>query len=156
MKVQTPLARQVSDARPSRLRSRVTNGRTLFVEGDGRGPWARRLRDLCEAHAADLGGAECLSEAQRSLIRRCATIEVQLEQMEGQLCDGKACDLSNMQQPRGIYDGSLRRSGLSASHEMSRQRLSNTWLRRNDKPMSLIQRTPNEPPEPSWLAAYHK
>ena len=94
MKVQTPLARQVSDARPSRLRSRVTNGRTLFVEGDGRGPWARRLRDLCEAHAADLGGAECLSEAQRSLIRRCATIEVQLEQMEGQLCDGKTCDLS--------------------------------------------------------------
>src|SRR5262249_26946007 len=29
-----------------RLRSRVTNGRTLFVEADGRGPWGRRFRDV--------------------------------------------------------------------------------------------------------------
>lgn len=26
-------------------RSRVTNGRAMFVSGDGRGPWARRRRD---------------------------------------------------------------------------------------------------------------
>jgi hypothetical protein len=83
-----------SEWRSPRLRSRVTNGRTLFVEGDGRGPWARRWRDLFEAHATDLGGADALSEAQRSLIRRCATIEAQLEQIEGRLAQGKSSDLS--------------------------------------------------------------
>lgn len=36
---------------PPAQRSRVTNGRAMFVEGDGRGPWARRRRDL-EADAS--------------------------------------------------------------------------------------------------------
>jgi hypothetical protein len=94
VKMQTRLVHQVTGARSSRARSRVTNGRTLFVEGDGRGPWARRWRDLCEAHIADLGGAASLSEAQRSLIRRCATIEVELERIEGRLSGGESCDLS--------------------------------------------------------------
>jgi hypothetical protein len=94
MKWHSHAANQVSDGRSPRLRSRVTNGRTLFIEGDARGPWARRWRDLFEAHAADLGGADSLSEAQRSLIRRCATIEVQLEQIEAQLAQGRSSDLS--------------------------------------------------------------
>jgi hypothetical protein len=81
--------RQVSGARSPRVRSRVTNGRMLFLEGNGRTPWTRRWRDLFEAHSADLGGADCLSEAQRSLIRRCTTIEVQLEQIEGQFVEGQ-------------------------------------------------------------------
>ncbi len=93
MKSHRPEANQLLDGRLPRLRSRVTNGRTLFVEGDARGPWARRWRDLFEAHAADLGGANSLSEAQRSLIRRCATIEVQLEQIEGRLAQGGSSDL---------------------------------------------------------------
>ena len=60
------------------MRSRVTSGRQLFVEGDGRGAWARRFRDLIAAHSGDLGGADFLSEAQRSLIRRAACLEVSL------------------------------------------------------------------------------
>ena len=71
-----------------RQRSRVTNGSALFVEGDGRTPWSRRFRDLCTLHSDDLGGADLLTEAQASLVRRVATIEVQLEQMEGDMSEG--------------------------------------------------------------------
>jgi hypothetical protein len=80
--------------RPKRQRSRVTNGKRTFVEGDGRSPWARRWRDLIELHVADLGGVAALSEAQRSLVKRAATIEIELEQIEGRLSEGKPADLS--------------------------------------------------------------
>jgi len=47
-------------------RSRVTNGKTLFVEADNRGPWARRFRDVLAEITSDLGGADVLSEARPS------------------------------------------------------------------------------------------
>ena len=75
-------------------RSKVTNGSALFAEGgDGRSAWARRFRDLCRAHAADLGGADIISEAQASLIRRVSTLEVELEQMETTMASGGEIDL---------------------------------------------------------------
>ena len=61
------------DTPSSRLRSRVTNGKTPFVEADGRGPWARRWRDILAEIISDLGGHEGgLSEGQKQLARRCA------------------------------------------------------------------------------------
>jgi hypothetical protein len=48
----------------------------------GRTPWARRLRDLIEAHISDLGGASNVSASERSLVRRASTVEVELERME--------------------------------------------------------------------------
>ena len=68
----------------------MTNGKQMFVDGDGRSPWARRWKDLCELHARDISpnGAIHLSEAQRSLIRRTATIEIELEAVEGKLSEG--------------------------------------------------------------------
>jgi hypothetical protein len=86
MKSQT--SRNVSVARPAASRSAVSNGRRLFAEGDGRGPWARRFRDIVELHADDLGGLTFMSEAQMSLIRRAACIEVELEKLEGELANG--------------------------------------------------------------------
>lgn len=86
-------SRSSTDDRPKKTRSRVTNGRSLFAEADARGPWARRFRDLCEAHVNDLGGAVLLSEAQRSLVRRASTIEVELEKLEGALAEGEPVDL---------------------------------------------------------------
>src|SRR5688500_17306224 len=66
-------------ARAPTQRSRVSNGRSLFASGgDGRGPWARRLRDLVELHLSDLGGADRISEAEKSIVRRAATIAVEL------------------------------------------------------------------------------
>jgi hypothetical protein len=72
----------------------VTNGTKAFLDGDGNSPWYRRYKDLASAHAVDLGGpAEHLSEAQLSLCRRAATMEVELERIEGQLSLGKDADL---------------------------------------------------------------
>ena len=85
--------RYVADTRPKRIRSAVTNGRRLFVSGDGNSAWARRYRDLVQGHVADMGGRDLLSEAQLSLVKRASAIEVELEQMEGQLSKGQAVDL---------------------------------------------------------------
>jgi hypothetical protein len=66
-------------------RSAVTNGQRLFVRrtgGDGRGPWARRMRDVIELHISDLGGIEAASEAEKSIIRRAATLTIELERLE--------------------------------------------------------------------------
>jgi hypothetical protein len=57
--------------------------------------WARRYRDLIAAHVADLGGADILSEAQLSLIKRASAIELELEQAEGKLSMGEAVDLDS-------------------------------------------------------------
>jgi hypothetical protein len=64
------------------------------IGGDGRGAWTRRWKDLVEAHTADCGGRDRLTEAKLSLCRRAATLEVQLEQQEAQMSEGKDVDLS--------------------------------------------------------------
>lgn len=64
-------------------RSRVSNGTSLFAEHvDERTTWARRFRDLVASYVDDLGGPDGLSGAQRSLIRRIAALEIELERME--------------------------------------------------------------------------
>ncbi len=75
------------------VRSAVSNGRKPFIDGDGRSPWSRRRRDLVELHIADMGGADRLSEAQISLAKRCATLEVQLEGLEALMSKGEPVDL---------------------------------------------------------------
>jgi hypothetical protein len=49
---------------------------------DGRSTWVRRLRDLMGLHLSDLGGDDAVSEAERSIVRRVATLTVELERME--------------------------------------------------------------------------
>jgi hypothetical protein len=63
------------------------------VEGDGRSPWSRRYYDLISMHVADLGGRANLTEAALALVKRAATLEVELEQMEGKLSLGQEIDL---------------------------------------------------------------
>jgi hypothetical protein len=75
------------------LRSKVTNGRSPFVEADGRGPWARRWRDVLSQIISDLGGPDLLSEAQRQLARRAATISIMCERLEGEAAQGVEIDL---------------------------------------------------------------
>jgi hypothetical protein len=75
------------------VRSALTNGSCLFLgDVDERGPWCRRLRDLQRAHESDLGGREALSEGQRTLLRRIAMLELQLEMLESRFAqnDGEA------------------------------------------------------------------
>jgi len=62
-------------------RSRITNGR--LGDMDGRGKWARRFADLIQLYGADV--AEMPSDipaAVQSLIRRAATLTVELERAE--------------------------------------------------------------------------
>src|SRR5262249_61014250 len=67
-------------------RSAVTNGQRLFVAaGDGRGPWARRMRDVIELPISHLGGHENASEAERSIIRRAGTLPIQPERLEAKV-----------------------------------------------------------------------
>jgi hypothetical protein len=65
---------------PARNRSRLTNG--ALIDGDGRSAWARRMRDLISLHVSDLGGEANVSEAEKSIVRRVATLTVELERME--------------------------------------------------------------------------
>ena len=111
MAAETSAVRSTPKPRPKRQRSRVTNGKQLFVDGNGRSPWARRWKDLCELHARDISpsGAVHLSEAQKSLIRRTATIEIELEAVEGKLSEGRPRTWPHTRRPRPIYDGCLRR-----------------------------------------------
>jgi hypothetical protein len=70
------------------------DGHRMFAEGgDGRSAWGRRWRDLCLSHANDLGGADILSEAQVSLVKRASAIECELEAMEARLSEGQVIDI---------------------------------------------------------------
>jgi hypothetical protein len=89
----SPLGRSAVAQHKPEQRSRVTNGKTLFVEADQRGPWARRFRDVLAEIVNDLGGADLLSEGQRQLARRCATIAIACERMEGEAALGNEIDL---------------------------------------------------------------
>jgi hypothetical protein len=80
-------------AKPSKIRSAVTNGARSFILGDGNSSWYRRFKDIVELHISDLGGHQGLSEALLSLVRRAATLEVELERLEGQLSLGAEIDL---------------------------------------------------------------
>jgi hypothetical protein len=79
---------------PRKGRSRVTNGGSYFVEHDGRGRWTRRFKDILNQIIDDVRPADGdLSEAQRQLARRCATIAIECEKMEGVAASGGDIDL---------------------------------------------------------------
>src|SRR5450755_3207620 len=63
-------------------RSRISNGSAILPGVDGRSTWVRRLRDLIGLHLSDLGGDGEVSEAERSIVRRAATLTVELERLE--------------------------------------------------------------------------
>lgn len=83
-------------AAKSTARSRVSNGSAILPGVDGRSVWARRFRDLMELHVSDKGGPDAVSEAERSIIRRAAALEVELERLEAKFAtsgEAAAADL---------------------------------------------------------------
>ena len=82
----TPLSGLDSAARSPEQRSRVTNGKQLFLRLPGtpteQTAWHRRLKDLIVDHVNDLGGLEATSISEQALIRRSAMMTLQLEIME--------------------------------------------------------------------------
>jgi hypothetical protein len=89
-----PATRPSSGGRPAHVRSAVTNGKRLHVVAPGDGKWSRRFADVLGEIISDLGGAGAgLSEGQRQIARRCATISIACERMEGEAAAGNAIDL---------------------------------------------------------------
>lgn len=81
-------------AQPAKGRSAVTNGRRLHVVSTPNGnetKWARRFRDVLVV-ISDMG-RDGLSEGQRQLARRAATISITCEKMEGDAAAGHDIDL---------------------------------------------------------------
>lgn len=107
-----PGERPALAGRPPTRRSAVTNGTRLLSDGDNAGPWARRVGDLIALHEDDLGDPATLSEAQRQLVRRCAVLEAQLEQMEGRMSRGEDVSLDLYQRSTNTLGRQLERLGL--------------------------------------------
>jgi hypothetical protein len=84
---------EAAQRRKSHGRSRVSNGRDVLPDVDGRSVIARRYRDILAALASDQGGADHMSEARVQLCRRFAALAVQAEQMESALARGEPIDL---------------------------------------------------------------
>ena len=81
----TPAPSRIGGTRAPTQRSRVTNGKQLFIDpvaGHGGSRWARRLRDLLALHISDLGGEDVVSAAEHSICRRISTITLELELLE--------------------------------------------------------------------------
>jgi hypothetical protein len=74
-------------------RSRVSNGKDILPDCDGRSVVARRYRDISSAIVQDQGGPEQCSESRLQLIRRFAACAVLAEQAEARLANGKPIDI---------------------------------------------------------------
>lgn len=79
--------------RGRKMRSAITSGRQLFIDGDGNSAWSRRYADLLVGHLSDAGGKDLVSEARLSLIRRASALECELERLEARLSRGENVDL---------------------------------------------------------------
>ena len=82
--------------RPRTLRSRVTNGKDLLANVDGRTAEASRYRDLCLSLSDDLGGAADLTEAQRALVRQAAAMIMKGEMLQGAVLRGELVDCEQL------------------------------------------------------------
>ena len=73
----------------------TVKGRTRFItlaDLDGRSRAARNARDIAAAMTADLGGEQDLTEAQRQLIQRAATLGALIEDFETRFLAGEQLD----------------------------------------------------------------
>jgi hypothetical protein len=91
-----PATRRVTALRKPEARSRITNGKALLSGLDGRCVWARRMSDLISLHILDLGGADAASEAELSLVRRAATLTVELELLELKFAKAGGADTADL------------------------------------------------------------
>jgi hypothetical protein len=111
-------AAAVDDRLPNQ-RSAVTNGQRLFVrgsQGDGNGAWARRMRDVIALHVSDLGGWDNVTEAEKSILRRAATLTVELERLEARFSNSdhspRDCDLQTYQRLTNTLRRALEAVGI--------------------------------------------
>jgi hypothetical protein len=107
-------------SRAPKGRSKVTNGRQLFIEGDARLKISRRFRDVLANIVTDLGGVERLSEGQKQMARRCAMLSVECEMMESAAVAGLPFDLEVYGQLTDRLGRVFQRLGLRrVKHDMT-------------------------------------
>ena len=100
---------------PRKGRSKVTNGKVLIAGVDQRSQWIRRCKDVIAAHLSDLGGEANTSAAERSLVRRCAVLTVELELLEAKFAmagEAPSDDLDLYQRTAGNLRRLLEAVGL--------------------------------------------
>jgi hypothetical protein len=81
--------RALVERRSSKQRSRVSNGKDVLPDIDGRSAIARRFKDIASQILTDQGGESRCSESRWQLIRRFAGVSVLAEQMEARLANGE-------------------------------------------------------------------
>lgn len=77
--------------------------------------WARRLRDVLNALVTDLGGECAVSEAERSICRRAATLTTEMERLETKFAlagEADPADLDLYQRTAGTLRRLLESVGL--------------------------------------------
>jgi hypothetical protein len=92
----------------SAQKSAVTNGTRLLPGIDGRGQWIRRCKDIIADLTSDRGGVSELSAAEASLIRRAATMSVELEALEARFAEAGQASAADLDL-YGRTTGNLRR-----------------------------------------------
>ncbi len=97
-------------ARKPEARSRITNGKSLFIVDvngepiDGRTTLARRFRDVLDNILGDLGGRDAISEGEYQLARRATAMCVHAELLESYLA-GQAFDRVNLEDYVKLVNG---------------------------------------------------
>ena len=91
---QCPLDRLSRLQRERSGRTRLTNGKDLLPDVDGRSLLYKRFKEIARLVAADQGGLDALSEARVQLVRRFAATCVMAEQLESDMCNGLEIDIN--------------------------------------------------------------
>lgn len=86
--------------------------RTWLTDLDGRTEVAKQMRERFKAFTNDLGGAERLSYAQRSLVERVLWLEYWLATQERELASGKEFDVARWVQAANSLQGIMSKLGL--------------------------------------------
>jgi hypothetical protein len=99
----------------------VSNGK-LFMTGPAHSAAGRRLVDITRAVIADMGGADNLSEAERQVVRRGATLAVACERLEESICNGgsSATEQAFMTASGGLSPYVILREASRALHGIAR------------------------------------
>ena len=89
-----PIDRATSTERPPTVRSAVTNLSAMFIDGDGRGPYARRFRDVLFGTIGDLGGPDTLSTGEHVLARQAAGLDTWTQENLARIGKGEPIDIT--------------------------------------------------------------
>jgi hypothetical protein len=118
----------VRENRSRRARSAVTNGKRLHVVPIGDNAWSRRFRDVLGQIIADLGGPDGLSEGQRQLARRAATLSMECERLEVRAVAGDSMLFEGRHGQNGPTALEILQEAAKVLHALARYRMGGTSI----------------------------